>query len=243
MFLSMDDTLDLVDMDVKDDTEKSSATVDVLPSDFADVLAQLHGTEPQKIKQAVFEDAFEIGKYYPGEGIYIGEWEPNKDLDIKGTFNLFAAKKDLGKLATYNDTVEQVKAIEDLEGHKGAQFNHYVDLYVALLHNSYKGEWFIPTPDILRGNKVTQQTNLAVTMPKGSLSDLRDVGELKGSFNIRPLNPILPKSLHNYLYWTFKQAFGDIPIKQLAVLMDEGTFSPQSIENKLSCRLVRAKLK
>jgi len=131
-----------------------------------------------------------IGIYYKGEGIYVGTYKP---VDIDGrslckVFNLFAAKQDLEILPDYYDVLKKVRSIQGLEGHNGADFGNHIDFYNALKDETYNGEWFIPTLDMLKANQRFKDLNQSVTMAGGTLYNLREKGALKGSFNIDFIN-------------------------------------------------------
>lgn len=178
-----------------------------LPEDFGKILAELHGSEKQdfswnkSVKLSLparpridpSSDCLEIGTYYKGEGIYAGTWEPK---EIGETFNLFAAKGDLKNIATYSDTVRKVQGMkfgnsplvedEGIEGLKIASFFKTTDynqekLLEEIDYGMYSGEWFIPTFDMLVKNISLDLGK--ITMKSGTLFDLKDTGDFKGTFN------------------------------------------------------------
>lgn len=134
-----------------------------LPSDFDDVLAQLHGTSLSNNP-----NYFEIGKLYPNEGVYIGEaiQTISKDNLRFKTFDLFTTPVDLGFFNNYDKLIKEVSLITNLYSHNGASFKEDKDFYKAIHTNNYNGEWFLPTADTLQKNFYKN----------------KDVGVLKNSF-------------------------------------------------------------
>jgi hypothetical protein len=128
------------------------------------------------------------GAYVPGQGVSIGTWSPRDRTgnSLNKTFNLFAAPYDLGldengngkkQLLTYKQTVRAVSKLSNLMGHDGFKGGNDTDLYDALRDGSYKGEWFIPTRDILIGTDVNGDS-----VQRDTLYAQKDKGALKGTF-------------------------------------------------------------
>lgn len=82
--------------------------------------------------------------------IFIGTWTPKdrQGNSLGQVFDLFAAKRDVQTLNTFNALAEYVANMEN--GFNHLQGNTAPDkvLYDALQNGSYQGEYFIPTYDI-----------------------------------------------------------------------------------------------
>ena len=129
---------------------------------------------------------FEIGQKIADKGIFFGVWEPTdrNGRVLRKKFNLFAAPEDLtdnsGKrmLLLYNQTVKQVAGLRNWHGHDGGNFINDAALYIALKGNGYKGEWFIPTLDLLRGGDVDYH----LVREGNNLYELRNTGDFRNTF-------------------------------------------------------------
>jgi hypothetical protein len=148
-----------------------------------------------KVRPAVNDDAKpraktapEIGQLVEGKGVYVGTWTPKDRVgnSLGKTFNLFAAPYDLGLdengngiklVTTYKKAVTAVGKITNLLGFAGFRGKNDTDLYNALRDGSYKGEWFIPTKDILCGKDVDGNA-----VQNDHLFGHRNTGALAGTF-------------------------------------------------------------
>lgn len=103
------------------------------------------------------EEVLEIGKKIPGQGVYIGQYlhHSREGTGLRTLFNVFAAPEDLpgaqGQAAelTFNAAVKRMDEVKYWHGHglRGLEDNA---LYGLLDAGVYKGEWVIPTYDILQ---------------------------------------------------------------------------------------------
>lgn len=184
------------------------------------------------------------GQLIPGKGVFVGLWPP-KDRDgqsLNKTFNLYAAPYDLGldengngkkQLLTYKNTVKAVSKLRGLMGFDGAAYQNDTELYNALRSGSYKGEWFIPTRDIVigtdvDGNKVQTDTLFAH----------KDKGKLKDTFTTVDNGSDLA-----HWYWSCTEHRDD-PSNVWVVGFSDGVDVWLSKDNlALSSRLVRAELR
>ncbi|MBI3418521.1 MAG: hypothetical protein HY053_00095 [Proteobacteria bacterium] len=141
--------------------------------------------------------AYEIGQLVEGEGIFAGIWEPKdrqgKSLNKK--FAVFAAPEDFtdssGKkiLLTFEAAADELAKRKNWHGHDGGNYKNDTALYKALKGGSYKGEWFIPTRDLLLGtdidgNKVHEE----------SLFKNRNEGDFAGTYTTR-------ESSSDFAFW------------------------------------------
>ncbi len=180
---------------------------------------------------------YKVGKFYKGEGIFIGEWSP-KDTEgesLNKTFNLFAAPKDLVGATTFNKTIEKISKLNIYQNYPCAALKNDTDLYNAIINDTYKGEWFIPTMPILIGNEnlLTSNDNI---ISSGSLYIIKDERALKGTFN--SINKGAGDFSH--CYWSITEdGLNPISIGNVDFLNgDEDWDLGDEIE--LSTRLVRA---
>jgi hypothetical protein len=129
--------------------------------------------------------AAQPGQMIAGEGIYLGQWQP-KDRSgnsLGKTYDVFAAPEDLkdpdgsNLLLTYKAAVREVASRRNWHGHDGARFENDAALYSALQDGSYKGEWFIPTRDLLVGPDVDGRKVQA-----DNLYRHKDTGAFNGTF-------------------------------------------------------------
>jgi hypothetical protein len=133
---------------------------------------------------------FEAGQLVPGKGILLGVWSP-KDRNgnsLNKTFNVFAAPCDLGldengradkQILRYKDAVKCVSEIRSLMGHDGANYKNNTELYAALKNGSYKGEWFIPTREMIVGTDSNGQQ-----VQTDTLLAHKDKGAFKNTFTL-----------------------------------------------------------
>jgi hypothetical protein len=125
----------------------------------------------------------QIGQIIAGEGIYLGQWQP-KDRSgnsLGKTYDVFAAPEDLkdpdgsNLLLTYKAAVREVASRRNWHGHNGRLFENDTALHRALKDDTYNGEWFIPTRDLLIGTDVdgrkVQADNLYRHKDTGALKD------------------------------------------------------------------------
>lgn len=179
---------DVVEKELIEFYEQSEAPYFDLTDDRVAALRQAHNLNehPQQEGNTAREPA--PGVLVPRKGVYLGVWSPRdrSGKSLGKTFNLYAAPHDLGldeqgrgsKLfTTYGGTVKAVGKIIDLMGHAGAKYKNDTELYKALRDGSYKGEWFIPTLDILNGKDVGGSV-----VQNDHLFAYRHTGALAGTF-------------------------------------------------------------
>ncbi len=126
------------------------------------------------------------GDTIPGKGIFIGTWQPKdrEDKSLGKTFNVFAAPQDLTNNSgerlrlTFSDAVRCVSDLRDWNGHNGGDFENDTAVYAALKDGSYKGEWFIPTLDLLIGQDLEREK-----IQTDSIYEHRNKGSLKGTLS------------------------------------------------------------
>ena len=183
------------------------------------------------------------GQLITGKGVFIGVWMP-KDRDGKSlnkTFNLFAAPYDLGldengkgsKLVIkYNDAVKAVAKIKNLMGHDGANFATDAPLYEALKKGTYKGEWFIPTREMVNGTDLDGNK-----VQNDNLYQHRNTGEFANSFTTAS------GSGTAHWYWSCTE-HREFPSSVYGVgFTDGGDGWLRKDLNSLSARVVRAELR
>ncbi len=124
-----------------------------------------------------------------GNEIFVGEWRPKMDGESLGVFNLFAGAKDFGGMLTY---LEMLKKLASLEN--GDKSKNEDELYKSIDDGTYKGGLFPLTRDMVLSNDGLGEGE--VTMPNGSVYDLIEEGELKGTFNT-----CADPNNHNNMYW------------------------------------------
>jgi hypothetical protein len=195
----------------------------------------------------------EAGQLIPGKGIFLGVWSP-KDRDgvsLGKTFNLFAAPYDLGldengrgtkQILTYSDTVKAVSRIRNLMGHDGAGYKNDSELYAALKNSSYKGEWFIPTREMIAGMDIDGKQVQTDTLTD-TLFAHKDTGAFKNTFRLAAANG----SVDAYWYWSCSER-RDYSTGVYGVRLFDGPVnSPVYWLHKdaasLSSRLLRAELR
>lgn len=179
------------------------------------------------------------GELVEGEGIFLCKWEP-KDRDgvsLGKVFNVFAAPTDLtdetGKrvFLSYNDTVKAIALLKNWHGHNGVNFENDTALYEALKSGAYKGRWFIPTHEVLKGSDINGNR-----AQENNLYDCKDKGKLAGTFTT------VTSSGFIYLlwYWSSTERRG-APSHVCSVRFSDGysSWSDKDGIIRLSCRPVR----
>lgn len=154
--------------------------------DFAAAVAEAEKRERAAAIERRLAENPPVAEAVEGKGIYIGVWEPKGEngQSLGMVFNLFAAPQDLPDEAgerlrvTFNEARWHVVHLENWHGHNGMDFRDDAGLYEALEDGDYEGEWFIPTPDILK-----------------DIYNLKHKGDLKGTF----------ATTDNAAYWTCKR--------------------------------------
>lgn len=183
------------------------------------------------------------GQLIPGKGIFVGVWSP-KDRNgnsLNKTFNLFAAPHDLGldengqgtkQILRYNDAVKCVSGIRNLMGHHGADYKNDTKLYVALKDGSYKGEWFIPTLDMIVGTDIDNKKIQADT-----LFAHKDKDAFKNTFTLAR------SSDGAYWYWSCSERRERPSAVHVVRLSDGYEIWIRKDNNSLACRPLRAELR
>jgi hypothetical protein len=192
----------------------------------------------QKFEQEALKNPT-VGQTIPGKGIYLGVWQP-KDRDgtsLGKAFNVYAAPEDLtdksGKrtLLTFKKTAKRITALRNWHGHDGGNYENDTALYTALANGSYKGEWFIPTRDLLLGSDIdgnkVQSDNLYAS---------KDKRDFKGTFIITGTG-----SHGNYpeYYWSLAEHRDFSYFVWCARLADGGGGWSNKDLSRQSCRPVR----
>lgn len=185
-------------------------------------------------------DKMAPGRMVPGQGIFLGEWEP-KDRNgnsLKKLFNVFAAPQDLKDASgrkltlTYNEAVERVAGLKNWQGHDGGRFKNDAAVYSALRNGTYKGEWFIPSRDLLDG-----RTSKGARQPD-NLHAHRDKGAFAGTLT----TPATRQGLIHYgFYWSCTELrLEDLPIMVAGInILDGQTDFQMKDTSRLNCRPVR----
>jgi hypothetical protein len=191
---------------------------------------------PQQPKPGVSGIAA-IGQLIAGKGIFVGAWEPRDrgGQSLDKIFDVFAAPEDLtdssGRraLLTFKEAAAQVASLRNWNGHDGGDFNSDTELYKALGSNTYKGEWFIPTCDLLIGTDVDGRQVRA----KG-LHHNKNNGALKGTFTTGASGSVNPG-----WYWSCTER-RDYPDGVLIVRFSDGDDGwDHKDDTRLSCRPCR----
>jgi hypothetical protein len=183
---------------------------------------------PQQPKPGVSGIAA-IGQLIAGKGIFVGPWEPKdrRGRSLGKILDVFAAPEDLtdssGRkvLLTFRQAAAQVSSLRNWHGHDGANFNSDAELYKALESNTYKGEWFVPTRDLL----------------SEGLCRNKNEGDLKGTFATKPSG-----SDHALWYWSSTEPRGSAD-SVYAVDFTAGADGWDHKDNhRLSCRPCRVEV-
>lgn len=178
------------------------------------------------------------------EGVFIGRWRP-KDRNgnsLGKIFNIFAAPQDLtdtsGRklILKFDDAVKGVAELKNWHGHDGGNFANDTAVYNAIKEGGYKGEWFIPTRDLLSGCNLLMGHDLdRDDLKKDSLYKHRDRGVLKGTFSAEAPDDLDYPDMYwsctehcesQFNVWTVRFSSGY-----------EGVYSKGGV--RLSCRPVR----
>lgn len=131
-------------------------------------------TEEEELKNPT------VGQTIPGRGVFMGVWTP-KDRSgnsLGKSFRVYAAPEDLTDssgqrtLLTFQETAKYLTTKRNWHGHDGGNYENDTVVYNALRSGSYKGEWFIPTRDLLIGSDLDGNTgvyadNLVASKDKG----------------------------------------------------------------------------
>ena len=137
------------------------------------------------------------GDLMEGQGIYVGKWVYKK---LGLIFNLFAAPQDLtdemGKktVFTFRDASQRVSELKQWHGHDGVFFDNEQALLNTLEEGNYKGEWFIPTYEMLAGKDADGNK----TSPD-NLYTHRDKRAFKGTFTT---SRVSNDSGYSECYWS-----------------------------------------
>jgi hypothetical protein len=177
-----------------------------------------------------------IGSYIKGKGIYIGSHEfKNDDGESLGEYDLYAAPEDLkvpgdknndrkdGRLLLkYYDAVDYVAELRDYFNHNGGSYANDSCLKDAIKEGSYKGEWFIPTKEILNEHLYFNHSK----------------GDLKGSFNTET-----GTSDGSVWYWSCSNHRLNTSNFMTESIKDGSLDWFEAVNDKLSVRCVRAEPK
>lgn len=173
---------------------------------------------------------YQPGDLVPGEGIYIGKYEP-KDREGKSlskAFNVFAAPEDLPETMKYVDAVKHIAKLKKWNGYDGTNYATDKEFYAAVKNDSYDGGWIIPPRSVL-SSKYLDEKDAA----PGNIFEHKDKGAPRGTFKMKT-------SIHgDYLewYWTSTNYPGDSK-NMMAIRFSDGGGGCFSTA-RMSCRLVR----
>jgi hypothetical protein len=152
-------------------------------------------------------ESYEIGQTVAGKGIYAGVWEP-KDRNGRSLgkkYNIFAAPEDLVDssgtkvLLTFKNAAKEVGKLKNWHNYNGlvvpdraidAGYEAY--LYETLKGNKYKGEWVIPTRDVLHGKDIDGND-----VQEDNLYNYKDIGDFAGTYTTDT-----SRSGHALWYWS-----------------------------------------
>jgi hypothetical protein len=155
-----------------DAVQNRTASDDILP-----ISARVRKEEAEALATAV------PGQLFPRQGgIYFGQVAKDMDGNSLGeVFNIIAAPEDMtdetgNVVFTYNAAVERLARLENWHGFDGGHYLTDIELYAALKDGSYKGDWVIPTGDVLGG------FGSSFTEVRGYLQLYSDKGAFAGTF-------------------------------------------------------------
>lgn len=94
-------------------------------------------------------------------GFLVGTWTPKDSHGepLGKTFNVFAAPQSLktgagGELSLkFNEAAQHMTQLKGWHGHDGAHYSDDAAFHQALIDGNYKGEWIMPTWEMLSGEK------------------------------------------------------------------------------------------
>jgi hypothetical protein len=133
-------------------------------------------------------NTYKIGQTVKGKGVFAGIWEPRdrQGNSLNKKFAVFAAPEDFtdssGKkvLLTFKATADELAKRKNWHGHDGGNYKNDTALYKALKGGSYKGEWFIPTRDLLLGTDIDGNN-----VHEESLFKNRNEGDFAGTYTTK----------------------------------------------------------
>jgi len=179
-----------------------------------------------------------IGEMVPGQGIYLGTWDPRdkQGNSLGKIFNVYAAPQDLTNAAgrketfKYDGALSRIAALKNWHGHDGTSYDTDKELYKALKDGSYKGGWIIPPGELLHGKDLYGKKSQI-----DNLYDHKDKGALKNSFTAT----ISTGYTYPEWYWSSTQPHND-PSAMQSVNFTNGTQSRFFRDIlQLNCRPVR----
>lgn len=140
----------------------------------------------------------EPGDWIDGKGFYVTTWESAPGyMRLPQKFNVFAAREDLGLMGTFNTAAKLVGDIKDMHGHDGIEIYTQDDLEKLIETGQYKGEWFIPTVEMLDGNGLTTM----LPKCKSSLLGLATLNKIDGLGSAAQYARITDYS-YPHIYWS-----------------------------------------
>ncbi|MDD3370807.1 MAG: hypothetical protein PHE27_03155, partial [Alphaproteobacteria bacterium] len=116
----------------------------------------------------------------------LGEWAPidRYENEVGTTYYVFAAPHFLSSQyrmplrLSYNEAVKEVTKLKNWHGFDGTNYKTDAELYSALSDKSYKGGWFIPPIELLRGVRSGHYTEAF----KNHLYNVKHCGKFRKDF-------------------------------------------------------------
>ncbi len=221
----------------------SDAVSSLVSSQIFTISAEIAAAEAAKEQEALVLRHAKPGDLIRNQGIFLGRWNPRDELErsLGLEFNVFAAPEDLTDIAgrhvclTYAETVLRVGNLKNWHGFDGRGYIGDIALYRALKTGTYKGEWVIPTADLLDGNDQFSGEKIQ----EDNLYRHKATGAFKGSYNQTRSR----KSEKEYARWYWSCSEGEDPDYVFSVEFMEGKKEVADFclkeKDKHSCRLVR----
>lgn len=192
---------------------------------------------PEPAAPVISPPPYEIGELVAGKGVYCGMYTFKRSKkNLMKEFNLFAAPYDLGfdengrgkrLVGTEGDAIFQA-FIKNYMGHNGVICREKSTLYKSLADGTYKGQWFIPTTEMLVG--IDRKKN------KRHIDNLhlhKDEGALKNSFKQNFFGKPKP-------YWSLTSIDPKVPLDLFPVWFETAEpYEFKTSDVKARTRLVR----
>ena len=187
----------------------------------------------------------EIGELIEGKGIYVGVWEPKnrQGVSLNKKYHVFAAPQDLTNSSNRHVAMTFLEAAREMGlkrnwcSHDGltvpanAIENGYeAYLYGMLKDNTYRGQWFIPTLEILRGQNANGDP-----VEAGNLFDCRE----QGAFAQEKYTLMRGGNTNPYWYWSCTEDHHYPRQAYSARFIDGKVDSDAKNRQPLSCRPCR----
>jgi hypothetical protein len=175
-------------------------------------------------------DPSQIGQLVPGKGILLCKnWEPDiltrfRSPDHRQHFNVYAAPQALEDrrkwtkrtaILTYTEAIKRVADLKDYHGYDGSggscSLGSEESVLSAIWGNLYKGQWFLPTKDLL--NQLYQHK---------STGSFKEIFKDKSEPTWYPRAPLNPPA-----YWCLISSYEYQPSAFDSMYLREG-FSPDT---------------